>query len=585
MTHPPIKPVVLLLLLTSFASAYSSSANFATEAVSLDSGGAISGSSANFAMDSAAGLMAGYVNSANFATLLGIYFLPSSFFATPAPTIASDIQFANGSNGHWFYANATASDVNGGSNITWVSINTTAGSCAQFSNSTSGNNFSAVYNCSATAPSTASVYIIFNDPAGGSVNTANRANAYPDNAPSLTAPNITPSSPALTDTLACNAGTFSDADADTENAGARTWAWYRNDTLLPSQTSSSLALSGYGRTDRFFCIETASNSTWNATATSPHSNTVVIGDSAPVISSDLAFTNATAGHWFYANATASDADGAADIVWVQINATAGSCAQFSNSSAGNNLSVVFNCSASSPSTPYIQITFNDSAGASTSTSNLSNAYLDNPSTLTSPSLSSSSPKFTDLLTCNAGTFSDADADTENTSARTFVWYRNANAVSGQNASTLNLSSYLKGDNISCQETATNTTWHASNASATSANATLVNSLPSVSVSSPVSYALLNSSNATLQISAVANGLSIDQCWYQLDNGATHSISACSSATLLSLSNDVHNLTAYANDTDGNVASALRVFFVDAANVSAVVNSTSTVVSANQTTSS
>ncbi len=173
-------------------------------------------------------------------------------------------------------------------------------------------------------------------------------------------------------------------------------------------------------------------------------------------------------------------------------------------------------------------------------------------------------RITLLLTCNAGTFSDADADTENTSARTFVWYRNANAVSGQNASTLNLSSYLKGDNISCQETATNTTWHASNASATSANATLVNSLPSVSVSSPVSYALLNSSNATLQISAVANGLSIDQCWYQLDNGATHSISACSSATLLSLSNDVHNLTAYANDTDGNVASALRVFFVDAA---------------------
>ena len=93
----------------------------------------------------------------------------------------------------------------------------------------------------------------------------------------------------------------------------------------------------------------------------------------PTILSSITFTNATAGHWFYANATAYDPAGGSDIKVVTINSTSGTCSQFSYTITSGNLSVVLNCTGTALASTTINMTFNDSINSTVSTSG-SNTY-------------------------------------------------------------------------------------------------------------------------------------------------------------------------------------------------------------------
>ncbi|MEM2137949.1 MAG: right-handed parallel beta-helix repeat-containing protein [Candidatus Anstonellaceae archaeon] len=202
---------------------------------------------------------------------------------------------------------------------------------------------------------------------------------------------------------------------------------------------------------------------------------------APTIAYSLSFVNYTAAHSFNVSAGVTDLDGASDINFTNISTTAGACTYLSNSTAGNNFNVTYNCTATSPATPSIVIGFKDRTNEYVQTSSASNAYPDHAASLTAPSVTS--PLYANsIATCTAGTFSDIDSDTENTSARTWSWYRNGTIISGQTASTLNLAAIgiTKGENVSCRQNATNSTWPSSNATALSTNVTVSNSLPTTS---------------------------------------------------------------------------------------------------------
>jgi hypothetical protein len=244
------------------------STDYAMDSIFTSSGGIIDSSSADYRMDTAVAIITSYSNSTNFSTWLGLYGAPSNYSNfTPANiSIIYDLSFTNGTNGHWFYANATA---NSGNTITWVKINTTFGSCVQYSNSTLGFNFGVVFNCSINTPQSASVVITFNDTLGRTVNTSNLANQYPEHLPTLSL-TITPDPVYLPTNLTCS-GIFSDADSDTLNTSATLFNWYKNNTLIPGATTSILLSGNLSPSNQVYCVAFVTNSTWwqsNATATS-----------------------------------------------------------------------------------------------------------------------------------------------------------------------------------------------------------------------------------------------------------------------------------------------------------------------------
>ncbi len=207
---------------------------------------------------------------------VGQDWFPYTTTTAHAPSILSAIAFTNATTGHWFYANATAYDPAGGTDIKAVSATSTLGACAQFSNSTNAGNFSVVYNCSSSSPSTPTVNITFNDSNNATISTSS-TNAYPDpNNASLTAPSITPSPAQATSTLTCNNGTFSDIDSDAENASARAWRWFKNGAVIASQTAQTLAPSNFNPNDAILCEETATAQNWTTSSSNANSSSVTI---------------------------------------------------------------------------------------------------------------------------------------------------------------------------------------------------------------------------------------------------------------------------------------------------------------------
>ncbi|MFH1590110.1 MAG: LamG-like jellyroll fold domain-containing protein [archaeon] len=94
-----------------------------------------------------------------------------------------------------------------------------------------------------------------------------------------------------------------------------------------------------------------------------------------------------------------------------------------------------------------------------------------------PTVSTTTPKTNDIITCNAGTYYDADGDTKQTSK--WQWKKNGAVISGQTTNTLalTLSGLDKGAQIQCEEQpydGTNYgTWYTSN------TATIQNTAPTL----------------------------------------------------------------------------------------------------------
>jgi hypothetical protein len=393
------------------------------------------------------------------------------------PTIAYTITFANASAGHYFTATAGVNDPDGAADVNFTNISSTVGSCVQISNSSAGNNFNATYNCTDTISST-SIIIGFTDKSAVYVQTTSASNTYPNHAPSITAPNITPASPNKTSTLTCNEGTFSDSDGDT--AGTHTWRWFKNNAVIGGQTTQTLTNAYFNKTDVIICEQKPFDQ-YSLGGTAVNSTSVTIQNIAPTISQQLTFTNAT-GHHFNVSARANDTDGVSDIVNSNISSTLGICPRISFTTLGSEKQAVYNCTGTALQSTTIQISFNDSSNAYATTNAASNIYPNNIPSITSVSMTPASPNTTSLLTCTPSGWSDLDGDT---AGYYYEWYDTDVLVSGQTTSTFNCSSVAncdKGDNITCQVTPYD---GYENGTAINASKIIANAPPTLSSISPL----------------------------------------------------------------------------------------------------
>lgn len=302
--------------------------------------------------------------------------------------------------------------------------------------------------------------------------------------PNITAISVIPPQPNKTTNISCNI-TVVDGEQTSFNVS---YEWYLNGvnqtslagiyiglvndtpTLISNLTSGNFS-AGQNWSCRARAFDSIDYSTWNMSANTTIQNAV------PSILHELSFVNYTIGHSFNVSAGVTDLDGAADIALTNISTTEGSCVYASNVSSGNNLNVTYTCTGVYTSTATVIIGFTDSASAYADTAPASNAYPDNAPALTQPTITPIPAYVNDSLTCNNGTFSDVDGDTENVSSRTWIWYKNGIVIAGETANTLGTGNYSKGDNISCRETVFANNWTAYNATNISDNLTISNSNP------------------------------------------------------------------------------------------------------------
>ena len=316
--------------------------------------------------------------------------------------------------------------MDGASNLTDANVSST---------NISGSTIDFNFNCTAGLGSTLYVwYGSFNDAVDQPVITGTTsyliparpfynmtAGAVPSPSSNITVSAISavPSSPSKSTNLSCNV-TITGPNSDYNVS----YEWYKNGAnqsalagsiigVLNNTASlvSNLTAGNFTKNENWSCRVNATNGSvqtgWNMSAN------VTIANSAPAIASAISFTNASTGHWFYANATASDADGSADIASWNVSASSGSCANYSNSTSGNNLTVIFNCSGTALQSATVNITFIDSSAASASTSG-SNSYPNNAPTSPAGLLPNGGETFSDSaannISINWTNSTDADGD-------------------------------------------------------------------------------------------------------------------------------------------------------------------------------
>lgn len=394
----------------------------------------------------------------------GIYYSPlatsaNKTISNSAPSGATVGSFANASIGHSFTVNGSVTDLDGGSDIAVTTATASTGACVQLSNSTSGTTFNVRYNCTSTTPGTANITIAFTDKSTAYVN-GSALNAYPDHAASMTSPTLTPATIYTVTTVTCNFGAFSDIDNDTENITARVYAWQYNGATVAGQTASTFDLNAYGANNsaNVSCSIFSTNSTWaSSNATNMSANKTITPNYAPTITVQNTFTNSTTGHSFAVLAGARDNDTGDGIAFTNITSTFGTCAYVSNTTLGNALNVTYLCTSTASGTTNITVRFTDKiVGAYNTTTSSSNAYPDHAPALTAPTITPTLAHLNDTLTCNPGVFSDVDNDTENVSARSYKWY--VNGVLTATTQTLASGAFAVGDNITCTENSTNSSW-------------------------------------------------------------------------------------------------------------------------------
>ncbi|KHO45954.1 MAG: peptidase S8/S53 subtilisin kexin sedolisin [archaeon GW2011_AR3] len=179
----------------------------------------------------------------------------TNHYPNNAPTLLSDVTFANLSGYHGFLATANATDLDGASDIRVVAINTSNGTCDYVRNSSSLNNFGVVFNCTGKGLEIASVIVNFTDNSSEFITTSG-ANTYPNMAPEINPVSLNQSTFATTEEINASALAWDD-DLDTLNA---TFYWIVNgigrftDTrwVIPYNTniSSVLASTGYHAFER-----------------------------------------------------------------------------------------------------------------------------------------------------------------------------------------------------------------------------------------------------------------------------------------------------------------------------------------------
>ncbi len=121
-----------------------------------------------------------------------------------------------------------------------------------------------------------------------------------------------------------------------------------------------------------------------------------------------------------------------------------------------------------------------------------------PTLATQPSLSTTTPKTNDVITCNAGIYADADSDSQTQTY--WKWYLNMIEIPGETSNTLDLSQPGNGnrnDNITCSQKVSdsfdNSLWYNSSNTAQIANTAPTTSVPDITPNNPNTIADLNCS--------------------------------------------------------------------------------------------
>ena len=147
-------------------------------------------------------------------SLVGLFFMLFLATAVNAAVTITQNTFVNCSIGHCFNVTAGVSDTAGGLNITQTNISRSSGTCQYYSNTTSGNSFNVIYNCSGTALTSTDIIVGFTNASNDYFNTTQSSNTYPNNAPTISAGAIIIDSHESSDTTTVSA---SDADSDSLN--------------------------------------------------------------------------------------------------------------------------------------------------------------------------------------------------------------------------------------------------------------------------------------------------------------------------------------------------------------------------------
>jgi len=254
-------------------------------------------------------------------------------------------------------------------------------------------------------------------------------------APVLSSVSLSTLSPSETDTITVSLGSTSDADGDSISYE---YAWYVNGSL--TSTATTLDGSSFGSGDSIYVEVTPTDGTDDGSAV--RSSTATVTNTAPVISSvTLSPTSPRTNDTLTTSVSASDVDGDSlsyTYVWkvdgVTQSATSKSLSGASWFDKGESVTVT--------------VTVSDGKSSVSRTS--SAVIVDNtPPSLASASLSTTSPREGDTLTCTPSGWSDVDGDAP---GYRYQWFDGGSPISGATSSTLSSSRFSKGDSIRCRIT-------------------------------------------------------------------------------------------------------------------------------------
>jgi hypothetical protein len=253
------------------------------------------------------------------------------------------------------------------------------------------------------------------------------------NAPPVTdTPVLSPDPAYEGDTLTCTEGASSDDDGDTVTIS---YAWYVNSAAI-SATSASIGDTFWSRGDTVYCGVTPNDGYDDGTEAT--SNVVTIANSTPEVDTvTITPDPAQAADTLTCNYVFTDADGDSDastISWTVNGTSAGTGTTLSGSFVHTD---VVECT----------VTANDGTDAGNTASG-SLTISNTAPVLASVSLTPTTAKTGDDLTCTPGTATDADGETV---TYTYAWEVNGVTV-GETSATLSSGDHEKGDNVLCSVT-------------------------------------------------------------------------------------------------------------------------------------
>ena len=252
-------------------------------------------------------------------------------------------------------------------------------------------------------------------------------------APVLSSVSLSTLTPSETDTITVTLGSASDADGDSISY---TYAWYVNGKLVASSTTLDGTYFGSG--DTIYVEVTPDDGTDDGTAV--RSATATVSNTAPVISSvTLAPSSPKTNDILKATVVASDADGDSLSYSYEWKVDGVTQAETSSSLSGVSYfdkgeSITVTATVTDGKTPV-------------SRTSAAVVVANTAPKITAATLSATSVKEGDSITCSPVGWSDADGDS---AGYKYQWFDGSTPISGATAATITWADFGKGDSLRCR---------------------------------------------------------------------------------------------------------------------------------------